>query len=127
MPALRYKHIVELDTNKLLSGAIEAEIEQRFTKILHEAITAGNIILFIKNFDNLVNPEVEQLGTVDATQFLIPYLQSDRLQIIATTTYNGWHRKVEANQNLANMFNNCLLYTSPSPRDLSTSRMPSSA
>ena len=25
------------------------------------------------------------------------------------------------------MFNNCLLYTSPSPRDLSTSRMPSSA
>ena len=26
-----------------------------------------------------------------------------------------------------NMFRNCLLYTSPSPRDLSTSRMPSSA
>ena len=26
-----------------------------------------------------------------------------------------------------NQFNNCLLYTSPSPRDLSTSRMPSSA
>ena len=26
-----------------------------------------------------------------------------------------------------NKFNSCLLYTSPSPRDLSTSRMPSSA
>ena len=26
-----------------------------------------------------------------------------------------------------NAFKNCLLYTSPSPRDLSTSRMPSSA
>ena len=25
------------------------------------------------------------------------------------------------------LYNNCLLYTSPSPRDLSTSRMPSSA
>ena len=25
------------------------------------------------------------------------------------------------------LFNSCLLYTSPSPRDLSTSRMPSSA
>ena len=25
------------------------------------------------------------------------------------------------------LWNNCLLYTSPSPRDLSTSRMPSSA
>ena len=28
---------------------------------------------------------------------------------------------------LENKFENCLLYTSPSPRDLSTSRMPSSA
>ena len=29
--------------------------------------------------------------------------------------------------NMAVGYNNCLLYTSPSPRDLSTSRMPSSA
>ena len=28
---------------------------------------------------------------------------------------------------LADHYNSCLLYTSPSPRDLSTSRMPSSA
>ena len=28
---------------------------------------------------------------------------------------------------IAALFGNCLLYTSPSPRDLSTSRMPSSA
>ena len=28
---------------------------------------------------------------------------------------------------LADRLNDCLLYTSPSPRDLSTSRMPSSA
>ena len=28
---------------------------------------------------------------------------------------------------LADQFHDCLLYTSPSPRDLSTSRMPSSA
>ena len=34
----------------------------------------------------------------------------------------------EANKSaIAALFNNCLLYTSPSPRDLSTSRMPSSA
>ena len=28
---------------------------------------------------------------------------------------------------IGSLFSNCLLYTSPSPRDLSTSRMPSSA
>ena len=32
-----------------------------------------------------------------------------------------------APQLIAERSNNCLLYTSPSPRDLSTSRMPSSA
>ena len=47
----------------------------------------------------------------------------------------GWHLindicwfKPNASPNLAcRMFTACLLYTSPSPRDLSTSRMPSSA
>ena len=30
-------------------------------------------------------------------------------------------------RNITDNYNHCLLYTSPSPRDLSTSRMPSSA
>ena len=34
---------------------------------------------------------------------------------------------IQANQSEASYFGACLLYTSPSPRDLSTSRMPSSA
>ena len=52
-----------------------------------------------------------------------------------------WHTLVERNMRkedlriaaglttnmIANMGKGCLLYTSPSPRDLSTSRMPSSA
>ena len=33
----------------------------------------------------------------------------------------------ELSKDLCAQLNNCLLYTSPSPRDLSTSRMPSSA
>ena len=37
-----------------------------------------------------------------------------------------YHKKDE-HYPKGNRFLNCLLYTSPSPRDLSTSRMPSSA
>ena len=33
----------------------------------------------------------------------------------------------DGEQSFIKLFGNCLLYTSPSPRDLSTSRMPSSA
>ena len=36
-------------------------------------------------------------------------------------------RKAKVSQNIQILDESCLLYTSPSPRDLSTSRMPSSA
>ena len=35
--------------------------------------------------------------------------------------------KLKNHENIARLWSACLLYTSPSPRDLSTSRMPSSA
>ena len=43
---------------------------------------------------------------------------------IGTVTTNGGNLNVRTG---AGLDNTCLLYTSPSPRDLSTSRMPSSA
>ena len=44
---------------------------------------------------------------------------------IALTSF--WYSKNKWNYNLISTSEICLLYTSPSPRDLSTSRMPSSA
>ena len=43
----------------------------------------------------------------------------------ALTTVNKIYGELE--EKLLKIFKDCLLYTSPSPRDLSTSRMPSSA
>ena len=40
---------------------------------------------------------------------------------------NNCHPHFSTNMDIALVHNGCLLYTSPSPRDLSTSRMPSSA
>ena len=37
------------------------------------------------------------------------------------------YRIIEGNKERVQLYRGCLLYTSPSPRDLSTSRMPSSA
>jgi len=101
---LRYRHVIELDVGRLMVGADSIEIQNRFSQIFDEITHAGNIILYINNFDNLVNPNPEQLGTVDASQFLIPYLESDRLQIVANCSFDGWHKKIETNQTLANLF-----------------------
>ena len=44
-----------------------------------------------------------------------------------TVTYASAGVDVEAGDRAVELMKGCLLYTSPSPRDLSTSRMPSSA
>ena len=44
------------------------------------------------------------------------------LKVLGTKNFAKWYVNTKNN-----MFKGCLLYTSPSPRDLSTSRMPSSA
>ena len=53
------------------------------------------------------------------------------LSLIAFIVVNSWisgHGDVEVQRTLsADNLYNCLLYTSPSPRDISGSRMPSSA
>ena len=53
------------------------------------------------------------------------------LSLIAFIVVNSWisgHGDVEVQRTLsADNLYNCLLYTSPSPRDLARSRMPSSA
>ena len=43
------------------------------------------------------------------------------------TGYSNGRGEPNLVSSLVNKYNDCLLYTSPSPRDLSTSRMPSSA
>ena len=73
-----------------------------FTEMIHSnAILFGNKKIF-EEFTNNKNPIVLQLGGNDPESL----------------------GKVS---NKMNLFDYCLLYTSPSPRDLSTSRMPSSA
>ena len=59
-----------------------------------------------------------------AKDYLMTYgVSSDRITVISY----GKERPVDSGSNPLAWSKNCLLYTSPSPRDLSTSRMPSSA
>ena len=52
---------------------------------------------------------------------------NDRTRENADANYLANISKIDGEKNEAAMEKTCLLYTSPSPRDLSTSRMPSSA
>ena len=58
----------------------------------------------------------------------IEILDNNNLKVPVPTVPEQWHDKlVPEKAEIFNLVNNCLLYTSPSPRDATLSRMPSSA
>ena len=58
-------------------------------------------------------------------------LNADKRKVIADVFQNHWEREdspmKQAHTKAIEVYNDCLLYTSPSPRDATLSRMPSSA
>jgi len=110
------KHIVRFDVNRLLSDlSDENEVESRILSAFSEAAVAGNIILFVENIDNLINPSGGE-GTVDASRVILPFLNSAKLQIIGTMSYDAYHNLVQGNTTLAGVFEK-IEVTEPSTQD----------
>ena len=66
--------------------------------------------------------EINITQSVDGIEL---YIEQEGKDNLVDFSMQHWGNKVKIIQHGHN--NHCLLYTSPSPRDLSTSRMPSSA
>ncbi|MDE2173521.1 MAG: ATP-dependent Clp protease ATP-binding subunit [Patescibacteria group bacterium] len=104
LAALSHKRVLQLETGALTSGLTgDGEIETRLQAVLNDAVRAGNIILLIENIQDLFN-DSHAAGTIDATQVLLPYLASSRLQIIGLTTYEGYHESIVTHADLARLF-----------------------
>lgn len=102
---LVYKRIIELDVNRLLGRASSVgQLEEIMVKIFNETVRAGNVILFIDEFDRLLFGEELSVGRVDAGSILKPYLDSPALKLIATTTPNGWHKVLSRHPDIAASF-----------------------
>lgn len=107
LPALHYKRIKQLDVGRLLSGAGRGELEARIDGALNDAANAGNIILYIDNFQSLLGgfeQSREEVGGIDASQFLLPYLGRANFQIIASVTPEDYFSRVRANSAIAESF-----------------------
>ena len=95
--------------------SLETELKHFFPEVSSKKIIEG--------FDNKDQP----IYSEPSNDILIKHLLSHSSGL----GYEMWNKNisklVEKGDLVSMMTNNCLLYTSPSPRDLSTSRMPSSA
>ena len=89
-----------------------------------KAIKSGNYAFVVINF---ANPDmVGHTGNMDATIKAIEKVDKCIGQIVNATGEMGGSILITADHGNAEVMN-CLLYTSPSPRDGLLSRMPSSA
>lgn len=105
-PELMYKRVFQLDVSMVLARSKDASSAiELFEKILMECERAGNVILVIENIHNVVGPQrKEEVGAVDISGILLPYLQSERFQMIATTDHASYHSNIERTPSLASAF-----------------------
>ena len=86
-PELRGKRVIELSASSLVAGTkYRGEFEERLLKILEEAETSGNIILFIDEMHMLIGTGRAADGSIDAAGILKPALTGGRLRCIGATT-----------------------------------------
>ena len=104
LPDVNNKRVVELKVPSLLAELNNLdEVEIALENIFREVISAGNIILIIDEFDNLVE-KGQRPGTIDISGIISQYLSFPQFRFIALTSYAGLHKKIELNPSLLNYF-----------------------
>jgi len=84
---LRGKRLIELSASTLVAGTkYRGEFEERLLKVLEEAESSGNIILFIDEMHLLIGTGRAADGSIDAAGILKPALAGGRLRCIGATT-----------------------------------------
>lgn len=104
LPPLNGKRVMELDLSMIIARAPSIEeVESILDNCFQEAIAMSNVILVIRDLENFVGGT--QVGAVDISGLLAKYLESPRFQVIAITSYTGFHNQIQKLSALLNLFN----------------------
>ena len=111
----------------ILAKELQVGIKVTSGPILDKPADLAGLLTNLEERDVLFIDEIHRLSPV-VEEYLYSAMEDYKIDIMIESGPNA--RSVEINLNpftLVGATTSCLLYTSPSPRDLSTSRMPSSA
>jgi ATP-dependent Clp protease ATP-binding subunit ClpC len=100
-PAMNHKQLVELDATAIISAARQpGQLEYILTGLLNEAVHAGNIILFLDDAQLFFHGGP---GSFDATQILLPVIQSRAVKIIFAMTPHDYENLRATNMAFAGL------------------------
>ena len=114
---------VRTDLSLALVEAVEVSLTLKEAGTESELVGKNVVLVSHDGFGNITMNPSDADG--NATQLLMPGTWSLYMNQSASQRY--WTIDTSSAPVLIDVNTSCLLYTSPSPRDLSTSRMPSSA
>lgn len=101
-PELFDKRLVSLEISSLVAGASQEELQARLKIIADEVFVAGNIILYIPDFHNLLKTSGNNyLSAADA---LIPIIKNNSFPVIGATYPREFKGMIETRSDITGIF-----------------------
>ena len=102
--SIRHMRLVSLDIGGMVAGSkYRGEFEERIKKVIYEAQSAGNVLLFIDELHTIIGAGGAE-GSLDAANILKPALSRGELQIIGATTTEEYRKYIEKDAALERRF-----------------------
>ncbi len=101
-PEMVFRRVMEFDYNFLLAESVDLNRKKaKLSQIFSEAVSAGNVILMIRDLQRLINPEVEGY---DFTDVFEEFMEKKQLKIIAISTPVDFERFIAPNIRIRKFF-----------------------
>lgn len=102
---LKNKKVYQLDIAGLVAGSkYRGEMEEKLVNTLHQLEDMGDIILYIDEIHTIMGAGAGSESPLDVANILKPYIASNKIRFIGTTTLEEYRKHIEKDKALARRF-----------------------
>ena len=102
--SMKKKRLLSLDLSAMVAGTkYRGEFEERIKRVMDEAITDGNVLIFIDELHTIIGAGGAE-GALDASNIMKPALARGEFQVIGATTREEYRKHIEKDAALERRF-----------------------